>query len=125
MPDYERPFSIRPQRATETASRELSHLMDNWLMINGPTVLFRTCASCKWMPNVGPAVCEKYNMTPPIDTIMRGCDDYVDVRLAGERVRPRPQEPLVHQRLATPQPPPHRKSDHISKLSDLDDDIPF
>lgn len=48
-------------------------------MVHGPQGMHRTCATCKFMPQVGPAVCGLAGQTPPIQTIMRGCDKYAEI----------------------------------------------
>ena len=126
MTDYEKPFQLRSERATDTASADLSQLFNNWFKVQGPTAIFKTCASCQFMPKVGAARCEKFNATPPIDVIMRGCDNYQDVRLAPKnaaqaaRVASASVVERVSQGIR-----PLSQADPRSICSDLDDDIPF
>lgn len=76
---YQNPFELRSEMATKDASTDLSLLLTNWFQRHGPMGTYRTCASCRFMPQVGPAVCQKFEQTPPIGTIMRGCTEYADV----------------------------------------------
>ncbi len=51
--------------------------VENWAVENGDK-LRRSCASCVYAQRTGPFKCSLYNMTPPLDTIMDGCNEYSD-----------------------------------------------
>lgn len=82
---YQKPFVLRSADATQAASADLSSMFNNWFAVHGPMGTFRTCASCKHMPQVGPAVCGIAGTTPPIGVIMRGCDKFAEVRPETEK----------------------------------------
>ncbi len=42
--------------------------------------LFNNCGNCSHMNYPGPPVCKLFNMTPPIQTIMKGCKNYNDAK---------------------------------------------
>ena len=44
----------------------------------GPSAVFRNCDNCRHMTEDGPAVCNKYGMTPPASVIVVGCDEHDD-----------------------------------------------
>lgn len=76
--EFVKPFKLRDSKASDEAAQELSVRLNHWLVLTGPTQVYQTCATCIHMTRVGPAVCELAQMTPPIDTIMRGCDKFED-----------------------------------------------
>lgn len=73
-----KPFDLRKSKETDEAAQELSFRIASWLRIVGPTAVIQTCATCKHMARVGPAMCELSKKTPPIEIIMRGCNKYAD-----------------------------------------------
>lgn len=75
---FRKPFELRKSKETDEATADLSHRIAGWLRLNGAVSVIQTCASCKHMARVGPAVCELAQVTPPIDTIMRGCNKFSD-----------------------------------------------
>lgn len=44
----------------------------------GPSAIFRNCDNCRHMAENGPAVCSLYQMTPPANVIVVGCDKHDD-----------------------------------------------
>jgi hypothetical protein len=72
------PFRTRQGPGAEDANTDLGLKLNEWLERSGPPGIFRTCASCRSMQRTGPAHCLKYNMVPPIDIIMVGCDSHDD-----------------------------------------------
>lgn len=73
---------IRTGPGADEASTELSQKLNDWLQHSGPKALFRTCQSCNQMRKQGPAHCDRFNMTPPIDVLMKGCDYHEDEAVA-------------------------------------------
>ncbi|QWY83388.1 hypothetical protein [Rhizobium phage RHph_X3_2] len=63
---------------TNAASEALGEALNRWFTDFGPSPIFRTCESCRFMARGGPAFCQRYNMTPPVEVIMAGCDAYED-----------------------------------------------
>ena len=74
----ETPFITRTGPGAEPAGSDLSTKLNEWLARSGAIGLFRTCGSCRHMQRSGPAGCLKYNMVPPIDIILNGCDAHDD-----------------------------------------------
>lgn len=74
------PFELRKNGVYEAdaASIALGEALNRWLTDFGPAPIFRTCQTCKFMQRGGPAFCNKYNATPPVETILAGCAAYVD-----------------------------------------------
>jgi hypothetical protein len=76
-------FPIRTGPGADEAGVELSQKLNEWLEHSGPSALFRTCQSCKQMKRENaPAFCDRWQMTPPVDIIMRGCDFHEDEAIA-------------------------------------------
>lgn len=95
MPDFRKPLTLRDSPAATEATNELSIRIANWFRLVGADTVVRTCASCRNMSRVGPAVCELAQVTPPIDVIMSGCDKYEDERplTRGQQRRKNEKEP--------------------------------
>lgn len=73
------PPKVRTGPGSEAANHELGNLLNQWLENSGPNGLFRTCASCRRMARTpAPAFCHLYNVTPPIDVLLAGCDRHSD-----------------------------------------------
>lgn len=68
----------RKGAGAEDSSMSLSRALNTWLEDFGPVGLFQTCASCRNMSKEGEPRCALYNVIPPINIIMRGCDKYDD-----------------------------------------------
>lgn len=64
---------------TDAASLALSEALNRWFTDFGPSPMFRSCESCHFMVRGGPAFCQRYNMTPPVEIITAGCDEYKDM----------------------------------------------
>lgn len=69
---------IRQGPGSEQASIDLSQLLNEWLGNSGANGLYRTCGSCRAMERIGSAFCKKFDATPPVDTILNGCDAHED-----------------------------------------------
>lgn len=73
---------IRNGPGAEGASSDLSNKLNDWLTHNGPSSLFRTCASCNQMKKGVPAKCDRFGCAPPVDVILKGCDYHEDEAVA-------------------------------------------
>lgn len=62
----------------QNLASKLGGALNEWLEDSGPSAIFRTCESCNFMSKKGPALCGKFNMTPPVGVIMTGCNHHVD-----------------------------------------------
>lgn len=72
-------FETRKGPGADGANQQLSELLNTWLTTQGPSPIFRTCASCRHMSAGGaPAFCNRYGMTPPVDVILAGCPSHED-----------------------------------------------
>lgn len=58
----------------------LGKAVGQWLATGSPGDLWRTCATCRHMKLKGPALCNKYNLVPPVLVIIGqvDCKDYDD-----------------------------------------------
>lgn len=74
------PYELRKNGIFEAdaASQALGEALNRWLTDFGPSPIFRTCQSCKHMQTGGPAFCNKYKMTPPVEVILAGCPAHED-----------------------------------------------
>jgi len=63
---------------TQQSNHALSELLNTWLTNHGPSAIFRTCDSCKFMSQEGPTFCQLYNMTPPVKVVLSGCPSHQD-----------------------------------------------
>lgn len=72
-------YETRKGPGADLANRQLSELLNTWLTTQGPSPIFKTCASCRHMP-IGnmPAFCELYKMVPPASVIISGCSSHDD-----------------------------------------------
>lgn len=65
--------------SVQDSGNELANALNNWLTKWGPDVLYKTCASCKYMSEGdASAYCKKFNMTPPARIILSGCSEHDD-----------------------------------------------
>ncbi|QJD54361.1 hypothetical protein [Aminobacter phage Erebus] len=73
-------FSIRETvtQTTQKANADLGELFNKWFKAHGPDAIFRTCNTCKHMPQNAPAHCALYQMTPPASVIIAGCPSHED-----------------------------------------------
>lgn len=72
-------YQTRQGPGADLANQQLSELLNTWLTTQGPSPIFKTCASCRHMSQGNaPAVCQLYNMTPPVDVIISGCGSHDD-----------------------------------------------
>jgi hypothetical protein len=71
-------YPVRQGPGSEQSSMDLSRALNEWLGSSGPSALFRTCGSCRQMEHTGPAFCKLFNMTPPVDIILKGCEEHQD-----------------------------------------------
>lgn len=62
----------------DIAGNDLAKKLNDWFTQFGPTAIFRTCATCKFMEPDAPAFCKRYDMTPPASVIVSACDQYED-----------------------------------------------
>jgi hypothetical protein len=61
------------------AGNDLADALNKWLIKYGPDVIYKTCASCKFMTEGNNAAhCSKYNMVPPARVILTGCSEHSD-----------------------------------------------
>lgn len=72
-----KPYRIREAEGARASSFDLSVALNNWLTKHGGEMV-QSCASCRNMRREGPAFCDKFGMTPPIDVIQKGCEKYED-----------------------------------------------
>lgn len=75
-----RKFMIRTARCTavDDSNQHLGQLINAWLSEAGPNAIFKNCGNCTHMQKQGPAVCGKFNMTPPVEVILAGCPEHDD-----------------------------------------------
>lgn len=103
-----KPFNmLRDSKASDEAANDLSYRITTWLRMFGPATVVRTCGTCVHMARVGPAICGLAKATPPIATILAGCDKYEDELPRTTREKRRNNDPVPE------------------GFSALDDDIPF
>jgi len=81
------PYALREGPGAEASNSHLSRALNEWLTKAGPSELYRTCASCRQMRRGEngaqvPAHCDRFGVAPPIDIIMRGCDQHEDEAIA-------------------------------------------
>lgn len=73
------PFELRENTyESQRASEDLADHLNRWLTDFGPSPIFKTCESCRHMQRGGPAFCQKYNVTPPVEVIIKACPAYED-----------------------------------------------
>jgi hypothetical protein len=70
-------YRVRESEGSRDAAFALSTALNKWLTEHGGEIV-KSCASCMHMRREGPAFCGKFNMTPPIDVIAKGCEKYED-----------------------------------------------
>lgn len=70
-------YTARQSPGGDDASFALSKALNGWLEEFGGEIV-QNCASCKHMTKSGPAICTKFNATPPVATIVAGCPEYAD-----------------------------------------------
>lgn len=68
---------LNTQTVDEFGNQLAGALMDVFTSA-GPSAMFRNCDNCRHMVEDGPALCTKYNMTPPASVIVVGCDEHDD-----------------------------------------------
>lgn len=71
-------FTVRQGAGGDDASFSLSKALNSWMEEFGPTGLFKTCGNCRNMSREGPAFCTLYQMTPPVDVILKACPSHDD-----------------------------------------------
>ena len=71
-------FDVRGGPGSEDASRDLSQALVDWMQKHGPSPLFKSCGNCVSMRKEGPAFCQLYQQTPPVDVILAGCPSHND-----------------------------------------------
>lgn len=72
-----KPYRVRDGEGARPSSFDLSVALNDWLKKHGGEMV-ASCASCRNMRREGPAFCDKFGMTPPIDVIQKGCEAYED-----------------------------------------------
>lgn len=64
--------------SVDEAGNALANMLNNWLTQSGPVTLFKSCANCKHMREEGPAFCNLWNVTPPVEVIVKACPSHED-----------------------------------------------
>lgn len=69
---------VRIGAGADDSSSALSKALNSWLEEFGPNGIFRTCGNCRNMSKEGEPRCMLFNVIPPIQVIMEGCDKHDD-----------------------------------------------
>lgn len=72
------PYPVRQGAGGDDASMSLSRALNSWMEEFGPNGLFKTCGNCKYMVKQGPAFCNLYQMTPPVEVVIASCPSHDD-----------------------------------------------
>lgn len=71
-------YKVRTGPGSEMAEHALGKALNDWFEEFGPSPIFKSCANCSHMAQVGPVFCGLYATTPPIDVVMKGCPSHND-----------------------------------------------